>query len=271
MPGRLLTNINTYERVVGGIDPESTERALRLYSSILTVKLHPTDATTAEIVKTAENTYRDVQIAFSNEVALLCEEYGADAFRVRELVNTCPFRTMHLPGGGVGGHCLPKDPWLLISDSSQKKGIIATARKVNDSMPAHVADLVERALKGASARRKGAVVSILGASYLENSGDMRNSPSLALRDELVRRGFKVRLHDPYAELEGVVRDAYDCVSGSDCAVLMVAHEDYRRLDPIKVSGLMRTRALVDARNFLGPEWTSRFYYVGLGKGAKKGK
>lgn len=274
MPGRLLTNINSYERIVGGIDPESTKRALEFYSSILTVKLHPTDAITAEIVKTAENTYRDVQIAFANEVALLCEEYGADVFKVRELVNNCPFRDMHLPGGGVGGHCLPKDPWLLISNSNQKKGLIATARRINDSMPVHVAGLVVKALeKVAGDNKKGArIVTILGASYLANSGDMRNSPSLALRDVLSKRGFEVRLHDPFAEHEGVSSNLEDCVSGSDCIVLMVDHAEYRKIDLRSIARSMRTRTLVDAKGFFaGSKWVSEFYYIGLGKGVRKGK
>lgn len=270
MPGRLLAKIKGHDRIVGGTDPEGTRRAMEFYSSIIPVKLYPTDAITAEIVKTAENTYRDVQIAFANEVALLCEEYGADVFKVRELVNTCPDRQMHVPGGGVGGHCLPKDPWLLISNSSQKKGVIATARKVNDSMPGHVADLVDCALNEAERKGKGSIVSILGASYLANSGDTRNSPSLALRDALIDRGHEVRLHDPYAELDGVIRDLDRCVSGADCIVLMVEHDDYRRIDLKRLARLMRTRALVDARNlFAGAKGLSEFNCIGLGKGNRK--
>jgi UDP-N-acetyl-D-mannosaminuronic acid dehydrogenase len=105
MPGRLLFNLRSYDRVIGGYDKQSIQRASAIYSTIMKGKLHPTDLTTAEIVKTAENAYRDVQIAFANEVALISEKLGADAFEVRTLVNTCPFRDMHVPGAGVGGHC----------------------------------------------------------------------------------------------------------------------------------------------------------------------
>ncbi|HLF06838.1 MAG TPA: nucleotide sugar dehydrogenase, partial [Thermoplasmata archaeon] len=146
MPGRLLRNLESYERVIGGWDEESTRRALEFYRTFLEVKLHPTDALTAEIAKSGENAYRDVQIGFANEMALVCEELGADVYEVRRLINTCPFRDMHLPGAGVGGHCLPKDGWLLLANTSRRDGIIPAARTVNDSMPAALASRVEKAL-----------------------------------------------------------------------------------------------------------------------------
>ena len=146
MPGRLLYNIQNYERVLGGLDDLSRERGVDLYSRFLSVRLHPTDLVSAEITKTVENAYRDVQIAFANEVALACEELGADAFRIRELVNTCPFRDMHLPGSGVGGHCIPKDPWLLMSSVKRRLDLLPSARRVNDGMADPLVSLVEEAL-----------------------------------------------------------------------------------------------------------------------------
>jgi UDP-N-acetyl-D-mannosaminuronic acid dehydrogenase len=130
MPGRLLYNIENFDRVVGGIDKKSQELAVELYSHIVKGKLYPTDCLTAEIVKTTENAYRDVQIGFANEIALICEKLGVDVFRVRELVNKCPYRNMHLPGAGVGGHCLPKDSHLLaysVKDKVESK-MLRTAR-----------------------------------------------------------------------------------------------------------------------------------------------
>ncbi len=109
MPGRLLRNIKEYDRILGAYDEASEKKGTEFYKMIVYGKVHSTSLINAEITKTAENAYRDVQIAFANEVALLCEELGADVFKVRELVNTCPFRDMHIPGSGVGGYCLPKD------------------------------------------------------------------------------------------------------------------------------------------------------------------
>lgn len=109
MPGKLLNNMRKVERVLGGLDSESIKRGIYFYSRIVVAKIHPTDLLSAEISKTAENAYRDVQISFANEMALICENYGADVYEIRKLVNTCPYRDMHVPGSGVGGHCLPKD------------------------------------------------------------------------------------------------------------------------------------------------------------------
>lgn len=128
MVGCLVKNMVELPRIVGGVAEESTKRAIELYSHIVKAKLHPTDALTAEVTKVVENTYRDVNIAFANEVALICESLGVDVFKVRDLVNTLPndpanpssnpIRNMHYPGAGVGGHCLPKDGCCSSMDST---------------------------------------------------------------------------------------------------------------------------------------------------------
>ena len=196
MVGRLIRNIVDLPRVVGGINQESTERAMELYGHIVKAKLCPTDILTAEVAKVVENTYRDVNIAFANEVGLICESLGVDAYKVRELVNTLPndpanpasnpIRNMHYPGAGVGGHCLPKDPWLL-KYGLDKYGkfkffpkVIVSSRELNDSMPKHVVDLVENALAEHGKKLKGAKVAILGVAFIENSDDTRNTPSATL-------------------------------------------------------------------------------------------
>ena len=182
---------------MGGIDEESTRRAVALYRHIVQNEITPTDCLTAEAAKTVENTYRDVNIAFANEMALLCESLGVDVFEVRRLVNARPDRHMHLPGAGVGGHCLPKDPWLLNHGVScyGAKGVqselLAVARRINDGMPLHTADLVRDALAEAGRPLAGAKVAVLGLSYLENSDDTRNTPALPLVRTLRARGARV--------------------------------------------------------------------------------
>ena len=114
MPGKLLANLENMSRVVGGMTPETADTMVAFYRQFVKADLDPTDCITAELVKTTENAYRDVQIAFANEVASICEAVGGDVWKVRELVNKSPFRNMHLPGSGVGGHCITKDPWLLV-------------------------------------------------------------------------------------------------------------------------------------------------------------
>ena len=180
-------------RVCGGSTPETAEVMVALYRHIVAADLDPADLVTAELVKTAENAYRDVQIAFANEVALICEAAGGDVWRVRELVNKSPSRQMHLPGAGVGGHCIPKDPWLLAYGGGRRGHVrlIPAARAVNDGMPLHMADLVAQALAQAGAAAGRPRSRDNGLCYLEDSDDTRNSPSEALVDRLHGLGAEV--------------------------------------------------------------------------------
>ena len=273
MPGRLLRNISTYDRVLGGYDKESIDRAAAIYSRLTKGKVHPTDLTTAEVVKTAENAYRDVQIAFANEVALISEKLGVDAFEVRRLVNTCPFRDMHIPGAGVGGHCLPKDPWLLVHGGKEAgPKLIPIARAVNDAMPFHVLDLAQAALEGSGRRLEDSIVTVLGASFLQDSGDTRNSPSTPVVESLAR-AKGLRVHDPYvSEMAGVkaTRNLKAALKGADLAIFMVAHKEYARLSPATMKKLMRTPAVVDGRNLFSADDMRKagVVYRGVGKAAK---
>jgi len=213
-----------------------------------------------------------VQIAFANEIALMSEDLGVDAYRVRELVNTCPFRAMLLPGAGVGGHCIPKDPWLLISSAiATKPELIPNARSINDYMPKRMAHLVGEALVAAGRKVKGSRVAVLGFAYRENTEDTRNTPARILVKELRRRGADVTIHDPYARSERgytIVRDLRDALRGADALAIVTAHDVYRRLDLRTARRLMRHRALVDGRNVFEGRDVERagFVYRGLGKG-----
>lgn len=274
MPGRLLHNITTYDRVIGGYDKQSVDRAKAIYSKLTKGKLHSTDLTTAEIVKTAENAYRDVQIAFANEVALISEKLGADAFEVRRLVNTCPFRDMHIPGAGVGGHCLPKDPWLLIQGGSEASPkLIPMARSVNEAMPFHVLDLAAAALERAGKRVEESTVVVMGASFLQESGDIRNSPSVPVIESM-KCAKDLRVHDPYvdeiADLK-VTRDVKKALEGADLAIFMVAHKEYQKITPGTLKKLMRTPVVVDGRNIFSSQKMRKggVIYRGVGKGVSR--
>lgn len=271
MPGVLLRNLRSYERVMGGLDDASLEKGLEFYSSIVRARIHTTDLTSAEITKTVENAYRDVQIAFANEVAVACEELGADAYEVRRLVNTCPFRDMHLPGSGVGGHCVPKDPWLFVSSVARSPtSLIETARAVNDSMPRHLTSLVLEALRENGRKAEESKVTVLGLSFLRDSGDVRNSPAIPVIDALVERSDVV-VHDPFAAdayRAPLLRDVDEALKGSDCAVFVTDHSAYSALDLERIGSLMRTKAIVDGRNIFDSSECRRhgFAYKGIGKG-----
>ena len=202
---------------------------------------------------------------------MICEELGANAYRVRELVNTCPGRDMLIPGAGVGGHCIPKDPWLLVSPViHQKPVLIPTAREVNDFMPTRMAQLVEEAMREVGRRIRNSQVAILGFAFRENTEDSRNSPAIPLIRELRRRGADVTIHDPFAKsLRGftITRDLGAALKGADCLALATAHDDYRTLDLKKLRGWMRHRAIVDGRNvFDGSVIKRGFSYRAIGKG-----
>lgn len=270
--GKLLYNLTNLHRVLGARDDVAAKKALDFYGRFLKGDLHVTDWTTAEVAKTAENAYWDVQIAFANEIALISEEVGVDAFRVRELVNTCPYRAMLLPGAGVGGPCIPKDPWLLASLASQTRPeLIPMARSVNDFMPRRMARIVEEALSAAGRRIKGARVAVLGFAYRENTEDARNSPAKEMIQELRRRGADVSIHDPFARSErgyAILRDLKAATKGADCVAIVTGHDAYRKLDLKVLRRGMRHRTIVDGRNvFSGPEVVKAgFVYRGIGKG-----
>jgi UDP-N-acetyl-D-mannosaminuronic acid dehydrogenase len=269
MPGKLLTNLRSMSRVCGGSSADTSSAMVTLYRSIVEADLDASDWATAELVKTVENSYRDVQIAFANEVALICEKAGADVYRVRELVNKSPFRQMHLPGAGVGGHCIPKDPWLLassVNESDITLKLIPSARAVNDGMPIHMVGLVRAALESHGKTIGSSRVLVLGYSYLENSDDTRNSPSTALVGGLDALGCEVVIHDPY--VEEYKGDVFEKVSGCDAVVLMVRHNEYLNLNLKKLAEKMRISILVDGRRVFEPSIARSmgFDYSGVGLG-----
>lgn len=286
MPGKLLEYLINFPRVVGGIDEKSTELAAELYRHIVKAGVTTTSCLTAEIAKTVENAYRDVNIAFANEMALVCESMGVNVYEVRELLNARHDRHMHIPGAGVGGHCLPKDTWLLkfglkeygIKDVDTD--VIALARQVNDFMPLHMASLVENALLVGNVLVEGtkslskARVAVLGIAYLEDSDDTRNTPSIPLIKALKEKGARVIAHDPYVresevEIEvEITRDLDKAIQGADCVAIVTRHSDYLKLDLSRVKELMRMPAIVDGRNVFDKETCLKagFTYRGVGKG-----
>jgi UDP-N-acetyl-D-mannosaminuronic acid dehydrogenase len=262
---------------------------MELYGHIVKAKLCTTDTLTAEVAKLVENTYRDVNIAFANEVGLICESLGVDAFKVREIVNTLPndpanpasnpIRNMHYPGAGVGGHCLPKDPWLL-KYGLDKYGkfkffpkVIVSSRELNDSMPKHVVDLAEDALAEHGKKLKGAKVVILGVAFIENSDDTRNTPSASLYAELKRRGAKPVLHDPIVRNFDLpfTKNLDEALTDAHAVILSTKHKEYLKLDLNKLKKKLATPVLIDGRDAFTEDAAIKagLTYRGVGKGKSK--
>jgi UDP-N-acetyl-D-mannosaminuronic acid dehydrogenase len=285
MVGRLLKNIVHLPRIVGGIDEQSTQRAVELYQKIVKEKIYPTTVLTAEVSKVVENTYRDVNIAFANEVALLCESLGVDVYKVRELVNTLPndpsnpssnpIRNMHFPGAGVGGHCLPKDPWLLkygVDTYGKFKvdpQVIIKSRELNQWMPEHLVELVQEGFDKTGRALEDAKIAILGVAFLENSDDTRNTPSKILYESLLKKKAKPVLHDPYVrEFElPFTHDLDETIQDADAIILVTKHKEYFDVDLGALKKKMRSFVLVDGRNVYQREQCEQlgFIYKGVGK------
>ncbi len=212
MVGRLLRNIREHDRIVGGIDDVSTRRATELYSPVLTLgKVIPMSATAAEVTKTTENTFRDLQIAAINELALYCEAMGINVYDVRTGVDSLKgegiTRAMLWPGAGVGGHCLTKDTYHLergvqmlgkdlLDYPKGEPSLYVLARHINDFMPIHMFRLTMDALERSGRSSHGSVVTILGWAFLSNSDDTRNTPAEPYRDNLIKAGATVRYMIP---------------------------------------------------------------------------
>lgn len=268
MPGRLLANLQNLSRVCGSDNPAVAEVMVLLYRSFVKAELDTSNLVTAELTKTAENTYRDINIAFANELALICQSVGADFLEVRRLVNKSPGRNVLLAGSGVGGHCIPKDPWLLAYSAGNAVDlkVIPAARHLNDSMPERMAKMAEDLLSSQGINIKDAVVAILGYSYLEESDDIRNSPSEKLSEILKPCVAELRIQDPY--VPGFQTELEKVLSGVDIAVVMVSHEAYRHLDLLKLKTIFRTPLILDGRRAIDYKLAEEagFIYTAIGLG-----
>jgi len=246
-PGRLVRNLRGMARLVGVADPQVGVLGTELYRNIVQADLVVSDWETAEVIKTAENAARDVQIALANQLAIISDHAGVDVRKVREQINRLWAAEPLIlePSAGVGGHCLPKDPWLLVSglpvDAS--RALVEGARALNESMPAHASAIVARALGDAGVVARGARVAVLGLTYEANSDDERNAPGPRVAAELERSGMTVVRHDPFVTKDDVVA----ALRGADAVVVVVPHARYREADWDALGAAMRHRVFVDCR------------------------
>ena len=273
MPGKLLSNLSSYGRALGGLDEKSHNLMEKIYSKITKGELNKVDLKTAETVKTFENTYRDAEIAIANDFAIYCDNIGVDFFKVRDLVNQVESRNLHLPGGGVGGHCIPKDTWLLAYGSRNKytPEFLLKAREINDNMPHYVSEKAISASKYFKINPADAKVSILGLSYLEESDDVRNSPTISLINVLKDYFQNISIHDHVVnEHPSIIfsSDLDSVISDSDIVIIMVAHKLYDKISPEYLDSLVNNKIIIDTRNILDVENFNKNKYnlYSLGRG-----
>ncbi|MBL7646078.1 MAG: nucleotide sugar dehydrogenase [Candidatus Hydrogenedentes bacterium] len=247
LPGHILRELISNDRIIGGFDSVAAEKARDLYATFVDGPMHLTDLTTAEFVKVLENTYRDVNIALANEAALFCEGLGIQFSEAARLANRHPRVNVHQAGPGVGGHCISVDPWFLVDRFPEKARLIRLARLRNDGMPAHVADTVLELLAGLQDPR----VAALGLAYKGNIDDTRESPAVAVIRRLLTEGIEVVAHDPFVRNAPVPRETLEnALQGADCLLVLTDHDEYRHLGPAQAARLMRGRMVYDTRNVL---------------------
>jgi len=255
MGGRALQDMQTYTKLVGAIDKKSLEAACAALSVVVKGELiRVLDIKTAELAKLFETIYRDVNIALANEFALLCEEMGVDYVETMRIANSQPYSHLHATGVGVGGHCLPVYPYLLATEAfayDARLRLVLDARKINDFMPRHVAKLASDGLRVCGKSLKRAKVVVLGISYRPNVRETRYSPSLDLINILKKRGARVTAFDPLyngSELEtmGLTSEPTlrKAIEKADCAILSVAHDDFKKLDTIELAAHMSKQGLI---------------------------
>lgn len=225
IPGNTLHELVYNDRIVGGLTPEATDIAFKIYKSFCKGEMFKTKAINAECAKLMENTYRDVNIALANELSMIAEDIGFDVEESIALANRHPRVNILSPGPGVGGHCIPIDPWFLTEDTKNAK-LIETARRVNDEKPHWI---VNKLLKSMELKNKK--VALLGVAYKPNVDDSRETPASEIYKLLIESGVSVKCHDPLVHKWEV--DLYkfeDLRDWADCFLIVTQHDDFKKYD-----------------------------------------
>lgn len=280
MAGRTLTDLQSYKRVVGAINKKSLDAASAILSTTTKGELiHVRDIKTAEAAKLFEVIYRDVNIGLANEFAVFCESMGIDYMEAMAAANSQPYSHLHIPGIGVGGHCLPVYPYMLIDEAKSQDvnlKIVKTSRSMNEEMPKHILGLIANGLRLSGKPLRRARVTVLGISYRPNVKEIRFSPSIELISLLKRRGARVTVHDPRFSCEEIGKLGHQAeptlkkaIEKADCVVIAVAHDEFKRLDARElVAAMSRSPVIVDCVHQIDPVEAekSRAVYRGVGRG-----
>ncbi len=247
IPGNMVYELKHNSRTIGADEREVGERVKRLYASFCEGEIVVTDIRTAEMTKVVENTFRDINIAFANELAKICRSDSMDVYEIIRIANMHPRVNILSPGPGVGGHCISVDPWFLVGDYPGLANIILAARKINDGMPEFVLGRIYEIMK-----KEGITdvsrVGLYGLTYKEDVDDMRESPTLQMLECMERHlaGGRVKVYDPYIEADVVANqyhglDAF--LEDVDLVVVMAGHEEIR-----KNGNRLKGKIVLDTKN-----------------------
>jgi len=268
LPGKILQELVSNARVIGGVNRESAEAGRDLYRQIVNGEIILTDATTAELVKLMENTSRDINIAIANEFSRLAQDFGVDIWEAIQIANLHPRVEILRPGIGVGGHCIGVDPWFLVEASPGHAQLIKKAREINDEQSVFVAGLIREAF----GELQGKKVVFLGLAFKPNVDDLRESPAVRLAHRLMDLGAEVMAFEPHcmdAGLPGIAQvDQLEiALANSDLIVLAVAHDEFMDLDPKEIWEKTKARLVFDAvRGWDKSTWEAAgFQFFGLAR------
>lgn len=250
LPGRIMVEMLENDRIIGGLTPEAARRTRDLYSMFCTGELLLTDSRTAEMAKLTENAFRDVNIAFANELSVICDTLGIDVWELIDLANHHPRVNILQPGPGVGGHCIAVDPWFIISADRENSRLISTARQVNDAKPQFVLNKV----RSRADRFKNPVVATLGITFKANIDDLRESPSKNIAEQLANDlpDGQVLVVEPNIEqlpsdfnsLTNVqLTTCEEALERADIVLLLVDHEQFKHIDP----EILREKIVIDTK------------------------
>ncbi len=249
LPGKILEELVHNARVIGGLTPECARMGRDLYAQFVKGEIVETDATTAEMVKLMENTYRDVNIAIANEFSRLADRFGVDVWEAIGLANRHPRVRILNPGPGVGGHCISVDPWFLVQAAPDLTPLIHASRSVNDGQPHFVVSLVKQLLGDL----KGRQITALGLAFKPDVDDLRESPAVEVCHLLSKAGAFVRAYEPYQpamkfdDFE-TLPSLEEALKDSELILLLVGHSEFRSLDPKKVAQLTSAHRVMDLVN-----------------------
>jgi UDP-N-acetyl-D-mannosaminuronic acid dehydrogenase len=272
IPGNTYYELINNNRIIGGINEESSSQVLKIYSAFVKGDITLTGLEYAEISKVIENTYRDLNIAFANEILVLSKKLQLDPWKIIENANKHPRVNLLKPGIGVGGHCIPVDPWFLYQIQPEEANLIRTARDRNDGMPQKVADDIVIILNNL----EGNKVTILGCSYKPDSNDDRESPVYEVIESLNMINNDVKLYDPYVKgsKRYTVEDNLNiALEDTNLIVLAVAHQEFINLDPFTLGRITNCRIIFDCTNTLDKHKFEKngFQIITFGTVFEKGK
>lgn len=266
LPGNLLSELIQNDRIIGGIDDASRQMAKEIYETFVEGNIYLTDAKTAEFVKLMENTYRAVNIALANELAMIAESQDLDILEAIKLANKHPRVKIPQPGAGVGGHCIPIDPWFIVEKASSLSKLIPTAMRINEDMPKHVISLVRDALSEAGKEIKGSKIIVLGVAYKGDVNDARETPATPIIEGLIDLGAEIAIYDPIVTHFpiNIEKDITKAVAGADGLIIVTDHSEFKDLDLRAIKRLMKEQPiLVDGRNLVAN--AEGFVFRGVGR------